>query len=122
RIRVTADNAVLETHGWLVAVANTRSYAGGMTIAPDAAVDDGALDVCLVGNVTRADFLLTFPKVFAGTHVEHPSVEVARATQIMIEMPDSNDCPELWASGERVGRLPATLVAVPGVLRVVTSP
>jgi len=121
RVRVTADAAVLDTPGWLVAVANTRSYAGGMMIAPDAALDDGALDVCLVGNVSRADFLLTFPKVFDGTHVEHPSVAVARATQIMIEMPGSNDEPELWASGERVGRLPASVVAVPGAVRVVTS-
>src|SRR4029450_2485939 len=34
RLRVTVDDEVLETDGWLVAVANTRSYAGGMVIAP----------------------------------------------------------------------------------------
>jgi diacylglycerol kinase (ATP) len=124
RVRVTIDDQVVDDEAWLVAVANTRSYAGGMVIAPDASLDDGALDVCVVGQVTRADFLRTFPKVFDGTHVEHPAVTIARGTHVSIEMPDArpNDemwAPELWASGERVGRLPATVEAAPRALRVV---
>ena len=81
RVRVTVDDDVLETDAWLVAVGNTRSYAGGMMITPDAALDDGALDVCVVGRVSRADFLRTFPKVFDGTHTRHPLVTMRRGTQ-----------------------------------------
>ena len=33
---------------------------------------DGLLDVCVVGPVSRVDFLRTFPSVFRGAHVEHP--------------------------------------------------
>jgi diacylglycerol kinase (ATP) len=93
-----------------------------MKIAPDAALVDGALDVCVVGPVSRADFLRTFPKVFAGTHVRHPAVTTLRGHDVTIEMPDATDDPELWASGERVGPLPARLDAAPGAVRVVTSP
>jgi diacylglycerol kinase (ATP) len=121
RLRVTVDDEVLETDGWLAAVANTRSYAGGMVIAPDARLDDGMLDVCVVGRVSRADFLRTFPKVFDGTHVEHPSVLVRRGKQVTVEMPEAVDAPEVWASGERVGPLPARVEAVAGALRAVTS-
>jgi diacylglycerol kinase (ATP) len=122
RLRVTVDDEVVETDGWLVAVANTRSYAGGMVIAPDASVNDGRLDVCIVGRVSRSGFLRTFPKVFSGTHVEHPAVLVRRGTQVTVEMPEAVDVPEMWASGERVGPLPARVEAVPGALRAVTSP
>ncbi|HXY94556.1 MAG TPA: diacylglycerol kinase family protein [Acidimicrobiia bacterium] len=122
RLRVTVDDDVLETPGWLVAVANTRSYAGGMVIAPDATLDDGALDTCVVGGVSRAGFLRTFPRVFDGTHTRHPAVGIRRGKRVVVEMPGSIDAPELWASGERVGPLPAELIAAPGALRVVTSP
>ena len=124
RVRVTVDNDVVDEVAWLVAVANTRSYAGGMVIAPDASLDDGALDVCIVGKVSRAEFLRTFPKVFAGTHVEHPGVSIRRGSRVTIEMPDARPtreiwAPELWASGERVGPLPAELESAPLALRVV---
>jgi diacylglycerol kinase (ATP) len=121
RLRVTVDDEVLETDGWLVAVANTRSYAGGMVIAPDASLDDGRLDVCVVGRVSRPEFLRTFPKVFKGTHVEHRGVLVRRGKQVTVEMPEAVDAPEMWASGERVGPLPARVEAVAGALRAVTS-
>jgi len=122
RLRVTVDDEVLDTEGWLVAVANTRSYASGMVIAPDARLDDGQLDVCVVGRVSRLDFLRTFPKVFTGTHVAHPGVLVRRGKEVTVEMPEAVDNPEMWASGERVGPLPARAEAVAGALRAVTSP
>jgi diacylglycerol kinase (ATP) len=120
RLRVTVDGDPLDTTGWLVAVANTRSYAGGMKIAPEASIDDGALDVCVVGAVSRADFLRTFPRVFDGTHAHHPAVTIRRGKHVTVEMPDAADEPELWASGERVGALPAQLDIAPEALRVVT--
>jgi diacylglycerol kinase (ATP) len=119
RVRVTVDDDVLDTDAWLVAVGNTRSYAGGMMITPDASLDDGELDVCVVGRVSRPDFLRTFPKVFDGTHTRNPLITVRRGKQVTIEMPEALDRQELWASGERVGPLPARLEAVPSALAVV---
>ena len=57
--------------------------------------------------------------MFRGTHVQHPSVTVLRGTEVPIESLDDDRDPtsaplELWASGERVGPLPARLVPVPG--------
>ena len=107
-MRVTVDDDVLEIDAWLVAVGNTRSYAGGMMITPDAALDDGLLDVCVVGHVSRADFLRTFPTVFDGTHTCATRWStMRRGKRVTIEMPETLDAAELWASGERVGPLPA---------------
>ena len=51
-VQVVVDGVEHASRAWLVAVANTRYYAGGMMIAPGAEVDDGLLDVCLVGPVS----------------------------------------------------------------------
>src|SRR5262249_51194013 len=52
RVRITIDDTTtVETAAWLVAVANTQTYASGMRIAPEARIDDGRVDVCIVGPV-----------------------------------------------------------------------
>jgi diacylglycerol kinase (ATP) len=73
--------------------------------------------VCVVGPVSPIDFLRTFPSVFRGTHVRHPLVSTRRATRVALESRDRRGA-ELWASGERAGPLPATLVAAPAALAV----
>ncbi|MFI5046237.1 MAG: diacylglycerol/lipid kinase family protein [Acidimicrobiia bacterium] len=130
-VRLTVDGEVLETEAWLVAVANTRTYAGGMLIAPAASMHDGLLDVCVVGPVSRAGFLRAFPGVFRGTHLRHPLITMQRGRDVTIELGNvpgragdrsvAAHLPELWASGERVGALPARLTARPGALRVVVA-
>ncbi len=120
RVCVTIDGHARVMSAWLVAVANTRTYASGMMIAPDAAIDDGLLDVCVVGDVSRAEFLRTFPSVYRGGHVRNPQVTMRRGAQVRIESVDPGEPLELWASGERVGPLPATLTAARAALRVVT--
>jgi diacylglycerol kinase (ATP) len=118
-VRLTVDGVVTETDAWLVAMANTRSYASGMVIAPAASTHDGLLDVCVVGPVSRAEFLRTFPGVFRGAHVGNDAVLMLRGRDVKIE---ALDAPlELWASGERVGPLPARVRAVPGALRVMVA-
>jgi diacylglycerol kinase (ATP) len=122
--RITVDGVVHTLDAWLVAIGNTRTYASGMAITPNASVRDGALDVCAVGPVSRREFLTTFPRVFSGTHVEHPEVHTWRA-HIEVRVERAGDAAgdttaaELWASGERIGPLPATLVPAAGALRVV---
>jgi diacylglycerol kinase (ATP) len=117
-LRVTVDGAAHEAPVWLAAVGNGRYYAGGMMIAPAAEVDDGELDVCVVGSLSRLEFLLRFPRVFRGTHPAVDGVDLYRGR--VVELDAVGDAPALdvWASGERVGALPARLEAVPGALRV----
>ena len=103
----------------LVAVGNAISYGGGMKVTPDAKLDDGILDLCILGEVPKFEFVKTFPKVFSGKHVTHPSVQMLRGKEIEI----SADQPfEVYGDGERFGRLPATFTVVPGALAVVVPP
>ncbi len=66
---------------------------------------------------SRVEFLRAFPKVFRGTHVTHPAVRTSRGARVSITSLDEHG--DLWASGEHVGPLPATIVAVPQALALV---
>jgi diacylglycerol kinase (ATP) len=89
-----------------------------MMIVPAAEVDDGALDVCVVGSVSRLEFLLRFPRVFRGTHPAVDGIDTWRGRVVELDVVGDVAGSELWASGERVGPLPARLEAIPGALRV----
>ena len=117
--QVRVDDEKWEGDAWLIAVGNTRWYAGGMMIAPSATLDDGELDVCIIEGAPVRTFVTNFPKVFKGTHVELDEVTVLRGQHVEIDTPDDDRPMEIWASGERVGPLPARVDALPAALDVV---
>lgn len=119
RFRLTVDGEDHVIEAWLVAIGNTRGYAGGMLITPGAELDDGQLDVCVVGRVSRVEFLRSFPRVFRGTHVSHPAVDMHRAKVVELASLDDSVPIELYGAGERIGPLPARMEAVPGALQVI---
>jgi len=99
----------------LVAVANARSYGAGMLIAPHAEVDDGLLDVVLVEQMSRAEFLVNFPKVMRGTHLSHPKVRTWRGEEVVIETEE----PSPWLiDGDVRGETPVEVRIAPGRARV----
>jgi len=116
--RLTVDGDAHEIKAWLVAVGNGPSYGGGMNIAPAASLDDGLLDVTVVGEMNRAQMLLNFPKVFKGTHTSHPLVTTYRAAHVELESLDTAVPMDVYADGERVGPLPATMEAISNALTV----
>jgi diacylglycerol kinase (ATP) len=114
---IELDGEVWSTPAMLVAVGNGPSYGGGMRVTPDARMDDGLLDVMVAGPVSRPEFLRIFPKVYAGTHVEHPSVTVRRARTVTVASPGIVG----YGDGERFGPLPMTMTAVPRALHLLAG-
>jgi YegS/Rv2252/BmrU family lipid kinase len=105
--------------GYTVAAANSRAYGGGMHMAPAALLDDGELELIAVEHVGRASFLANLPKVFAGTHVQLPSVRVLRAPEVTI----SADRPFMaYADGDPIGELPVRVSALAGAIDVLVPP
>jgi diacylglycerol kinase family enzyme len=101
--------------GWSVAAANSKAYGGGMLLAPDARLDDGALDVVLISDIGKWAYVRTAPSVFKGTHVRNPAVRVLRGAEVRVE----SDRPfVVYADGDPIGETPITLRAAPGALRV----
>jgi diacylglycerol kinase (ATP) len=93
--------------------------AGGMWAAPDARPDDGRLDVVLIGDVTKADFVRTFPKIYRGRHLSHPKIELLRGGTVTVE---SKHPLPVVLDGEQPGTTPAEFDLLPGALRVRVPP
>jgi YegS/Rv2252/BmrU family lipid kinase len=102
--------------GWSVAVANSKAYGGGMFMAPDASLEDGLLDVVLVGDVSKRRFLRLLPTVFKGEHVKQPNVQVLRGREVEITADRSF---ALYADGDPIGQLPITVRVLPKAVRVI---
>jgi diacylglycerol kinase (ATP) len=117
RFSVHVDGVRSDVEAMLVAIGNAPSYGGGMRVCPEARLDDGLLDVVVVGPLSRRRFLRLFPRVFAGTRVSDASVTVQRGREVRIEGVAS-----AYADGERLGSLPLTSTVVPGALRVLGVP
>jgi lipid kinase, YegS/Rv2252/BmrU family len=110
------DGEKVESIGYAVAVANSKAYGGGMFVAPDADLADGRFDVVLTGRTSKLRFLSSLPKVFKGTHVEDDEVRVLRAAEVQVSA-DRDFA--VYADGEHLTDLPATLRVLSGALRVI---
>jgi YegS/Rv2252/BmrU family lipid kinase len=114
---IEADEERREGLMYEVIVANGAYVAGGMRIAPDAAPDDALFDTVLIGDVTKPDFLTTFPKIYRGTHVAHPKVEVLRAREVVVHAAEPLP---VVLDGEQPGTTPVRFEIVPGALSLRT--
>ena len=56
---------------------------GVFRLAPEARLDDGLLDVVVVGDIQRVALLVNIPRVFAGRHLGHEKVEVYRVRSLL---------------------------------------
>lgn len=89
RLAVTVDGRALpEAPRTMVTVANGARHGGGFWIAPDAAVDDGVLDVAIVAALGRLAILRFLPRVMNGSHVGIPAFSLERARRVSIASPD----------------------------------
>jgi YegS/Rv2252/BmrU family lipid kinase len=115
RFRLEVDGERIEFEGWSVATANSGFYGGGMHLAPDARLDDGALDVVWLAESSRVGLVRLLAKVFRGTHVHEPGVSLRRGAEVHV---DADRPFTVYADGDPIGNLPMTLRAIPAALHV----
>lgn len=108
---IVLDDRTISTQAMLIAVANGRSYGGGMLVCPAADISDGYFDVMVLHPISKLEFLKVFPRVFKGTHVTHPAVEIVRSKKVSIASQAV-----AYADGERIGPLPVRAECIPGAL------
>jgi diacylglycerol kinase (ATP) len=102
----------------LAAFANTSTYGDGMKIAPRARMDDGLLDVCVIGGVDPFKLACLFPTVYFGRHLGIREVEYFQASRVRIETEVPLD---VYADGEYVCRTPVEVRVQPAALRVIVG-
>jgi YegS/Rv2252/BmrU family lipid kinase len=119
RFTVRVDGVSHSFSGYSVSVANSGVYGGGMRLVPHADLEDGQLDVITIAAFPKALFVPLFLTVFRGGHVRAPAVRFLAGGRVEVEA----DRPfAVYADGERVGALPATVEVSPRCLRVIAPP
>jgi YegS/Rv2252/BmrU family lipid kinase len=115
RWQVVVDGEALSFSGYSVAVANSGVFGGGMYLAPEASLDDGLLDVVMIGACAKRRYLANLPQVFKGTHVTSDTIKFLRGREIAFHA----DRPfRVYADGDPIAELPVTIRVVPRALQV----
>jgi YegS/Rv2252/BmrU family lipid kinase len=95
---------------------NSSQYGGGIRIVPDAKIDDGLLDACIVHSTSRLQLLLTLPLAYTGKHVKKPFVEMRRGAEYSVEAPATMD---VFADGEPLTQTPVVFRILEERLKIV---
>ncbi len=115
-IPLSADGAAFEEAPMaFVSINNSRFTGGKMMMAPHADTADGLADIISVGHLGRVSLIKTFPKIFDGTHVAHPSVRESRAKHIEFRLERPADA---MIDGEVIRLWPERLDVLHHVLEV----
>ncbi|HET7209689.1 MAG TPA: hypothetical protein VFI95_24165, partial [Terriglobales bacterium] len=101
---------------FLAAFANAPQYGGGMRIAPEAKLDDGRLDVCLVKDINKLKLFSLFPTVYFGRHTTIPQVDYFQATRVRV---DTEIPVDVYADGEYVCRTPIEVTVADKAITVI---
>jgi diacylglycerol kinase (ATP) len=101
-VRLVADGNTYEGKNIFIEISNTR-YTSNFFMAPKAEIDDGYLDVTILGKASRRRLVQCFPKILTGEHIQMKEVEHFKAKKISI----TTEKPKVLApDGELMGITP----------------
>lgn len=81
---VRYDEQTIRRRMLFATVANGRCQGGAFYLTPEAQIDDGLLDLCMIQRMRLDQILRHFPKVMDGTHTTMPQVTMGRARTIEV--------------------------------------
>jgi YegS/Rv2252/BmrU family lipid kinase len=98
-----------------VVIANGRYFGGGMRIAPRASMDDGLLDVLILGDFSRGELLAQIWKIYPGVHLSHSKVAWLRGRSVELHLHGPS---QLDLDGELYGEGPYRFSILAAALRL----
>jgi diacylglycerol kinase (ATP) len=113
-IELDGDRTI-ETAALLVVVANGPYMGAGLTVAPEASLDDGLFDVRIFTHETKAELTRYLASVAFGRHVDDPRALTERAATVRIT---SLKPLPAHADSHDLGTTPVVFRSRAGVLRV----
>ncbi len=97
--------------------ANGRCQGGGFWMTPDALIDDGLLDLCMIDNMRLDEIIRYIPKLMEGTHTGLKQVTMGRARNISVTcaapLPVATDGEVIATDARHI-----TVEALPGAIEV----
>lgn len=99
----------------LMTIGNGTTFGGGFKLTPDAKLDDGYLDICLIRPISAARRFLNVPRLSNGTHLKLDEIEVVRVKTLKVE---ENTLLEGHIDGEHLGKPPFSISLLPRALKI----
>ncbi|HRG84206.1 MAG TPA: diacylglycerol kinase family lipid kinase [Chitinophagales bacterium] len=115
RLTLTVDGVTQSQTGLSIAAGICKYNGGGLKQLPNAIIDDGLLDMTVIGSMTKLQMVMNLPKLRNGSHVKLKSVNTFRGKTITI-----NSEPPIYldADGEFLGTTPVTISLIPKAIQV----
>lgn len=113
---VMTDGKEIRWSAFFIAIGNAVSYGGGMKVTPQAKLEDGLLDICIVSKMNKLKLLCWVPTIFFGEHLRLKEVEYFQATQLRI---DAQRRLDIYADGECAGQTPVEIGLIRRGMRVI---
>lgn len=83
-MRITAPGYERDDFTFFITVAIGQREGGGFNLTPDAVVDDGLFDLCVVDRVSIPKIIQLIPRGMKGTHTDQPYVTMHRTPSVSI--------------------------------------
>lgn len=98
-----------------VIVANAKYFGGGMYISPNSEVNDGLLDIIIIGDFKTLELIRDFHLIYNGKHLTHQKISHYKAKKVKIT---SEPVALLEFDGEQQGTTPAEFEIIQQAVKV----
>ncbi len=115
KLTITDDRGTQTCQAAMVAVCNGPYYGGGLLMAPQANMQDGLLDICLLEDLAPKDYLAIWQGLYTGRHLRHPKVRVFQTSRLVVE---SDQPLRYHRDGDLAGSTPCEIRVLSGAIRV----
>jgi diacylglycerol kinase (ATP) len=113
--RITCGERSETVRAYQIAIGNGIHFGGGMTVSPEAAIDDGVLDVYAIETASVPELIALAPRLRDGTLVERDDVAFFRGSSVRVETPKPMP---VNTDGEVTTKTPAEFSVLKGALEV----
>jgi len=118
-VRLAVDGQVVgDFELGTVMIANGRYAGAGMQFAPDAVLDDGMLDVIVVGRAALPRMLTLAPALYGDRAHDHPLLSRFRGLSVAVR-PLTEGTLTVEADGDALGAGGVEATMIPGAIRMV---
>jgi diacylglycerol kinase (ATP) len=84
QVTIQCDDQTFNQTVTLISIGNGRASGGTFLLTPNALLDDGQLDVCIIRGLSKPGILGLVPRVMKGTHITDPATQSLRARKITV--------------------------------------
>ena len=84
-VDISLDKQSFSSKSYLVCISNGWSVGGGLSMTPNAKLDDGFFDICHLKDISPFKIILNFPKLANGKIEEIDEVKIYKSKKITIK-------------------------------------